>query len=56
IKKEELTKKINFIKPQGTYKNNASGAWTELYVCSYAGEKQVHYDYVEEGNSQKKHQ
>ncbi|CAG8606794.1 6329_t:CDS:2, partial [Racocetra fulgida] len=56
IKEEEATKQINFIKPHGSYKNEYGGVWTEHYICSRSGTKQVRNDRVQEGNSQKKRQ
>ncbi|KAF0555924.1 hypothetical protein F8M41_016538 [Gigaspora margarita] len=53
IKQEELTKQINFIKPHGSYNNEYKGVWTEHYVCSRSGTKQVRNDRIQGGNSQK---
>ncbi|CAG8738813.1 7815_t:CDS:2, partial [Racocetra fulgida] len=52
--KEESSKKFDFLKPHGTYKNDESKAWTEHYVCSRSGNKQIRNDRVEGGHTQKK--
>ncbi|CAG8745584.1 11537_t:CDS:1, partial [Racocetra fulgida] len=54
IKEEESSKKFNFIKPHGTYKNHVSSSWTEHYICSCADAKQERNDYIEGGHIQKK--
>ncbi|CAG8763144.1 24991_t:CDS:1, partial [Racocetra persica] len=53
IVEEEKSKSINFVKKYGTYKNK-NGSWSEYYLCSRVGSKQIRNNRVEGGVSQKK--
>ncbi|CAG8490465.1 569_t:CDS:2, partial [Dentiscutata heterogama] len=44
IVEEEKSKSINFVKKHGTYKNK-KGSWSEYYLCSCMGSKQIRNDH-----------